>query len=193
MIGSKEIEALFQNQLDQIQDGDLRKKVIHTFVLACERGGWKSTKELLDIPFTLLTETHGINFVEHTIAVTEGAVGLAKSVMNHYKHVPYRINFDLLYAGGLLHDVGKLVEIKRNNTGGYQKSLSGKYARHTISGVLLAAERDIPEQIINIIACHSKEGEGRPQVIETILVHQADFAVFNPLVMKEKGLLIENE
>jgi HD superfamily phosphodiesterase len=105
--------------------------------------------------------------------------------------MPYKINFDYLYAGGLLHDVGKLMEIEPDGIGGYQKSLAGKYARHPISGAILAAQMGIPEPVLNIIICHAKEGDGRPQVIEAVLVHQADFATFNPLVMKQKGLLIE--
>jgi predicted hydrolase (HD superfamily) len=62
--------------------------------------------------------------------------------------------------------------------------------RHPISGAILAAEVDLPEEIVNVIACHAKEGEGRPQMVETIFVHQADFATFNPLVMMTKGTLI---
>ena len=31
----------------------------------------------------------------------------------------------------------------------------------------------LDEEVINTIACHAKEGEGRPQVIETTLIHQA--------------------
>jgi len=46
---------------------------------------------------------------------------------------------------------------------------------------------------VNIVACHGKEGEGRPQVIETVLIHQADFSTFNPLVMLQKGELILEE
>jgi len=49
----------------------------------------------------------------------------------------------------------------------------------------------LPGAILNIIVCHAKEGEGRPQVVETVLIHQADFATFDPLVMKQKGTLIE--
>ena len=32
-----------------------------------------------------------------------------------------------------------------------------------------------------------RKGDGRPQVVETVLIHQADFATFDPLVMKENG------
>ena len=191
MIEPKDIEKLFSKQLDKIEDPNLRKKVVKTWVLACERGNWKSTEELKKIPFTLLTETHGVGFIEHTVTVTEGAVALGLAQSENYKSVPYKINFDRLYAAGLLHDVGKLLEIEPDRSGSYRKSLSGKYTRHPISGALLAKECGLSDDILNTIACHAKEGEGRPQVIETILIHQADFATFNPLVMKQKGLLIE--
>jgi putative nucleotidyltransferase with HDIG domain len=191
MIGDKDIEGLFARQLDRIGDAKLRAKVVRTFVLACERGEWASVGDLKKMPFTLLTETHGVGFVEHTIAVTEGAAGLGRAQIETYAGAPYKIDFDRLYAGGLLHDVGKLLEIEPDGRGGFRKSLAGKYARHPISGAILATECGLPGDVVNIIACHAKEGEGRPQVVETVLIHQADFATFDPLVMKQKGLLIE--
>jgi putative nucleotidyltransferase with HDIG domain len=187
----KDIELLFEKQLSAIKDENLREKVVETWIFACGHGNWQSVDELKKIPFTLLTDTRGVSFIEHTIAVTEGAVALGKAQVENYVNMPYKINFDYLYAGGLLHDVGKLMEIEPDGIGGYQKSLAGKYARHPISGAILAAQMGIPEPVLNIIICHAKEGDGRPQVIEAVLVHQADFATFNPLVMKQKGLLIE--
>lgn len=191
MIGEKDIEALFQNQLEKIENQDLRQRVVQTWVLACQRGKWDSIAELKKMPFTLLTDTHGVDFIAHTIAVTEGAVSLGRAQESSYDAIPYIIDYDRLYAGGLLHDVGKLLEIESDGSGGYRKSRSGKFARHPISGALLASECGLTEDIINTIACHSKEGDGRPQVVETVFIHQADFAAFNPLVMKQKGLLIE--
>lgn len=191
MIGEKDVETLFGRQLAQIHDAELRAKVVKTFVLACARGGWGSLEDLKKMPFTLLTETRGVNFIEHTIAVTEGAAALGRAQAEAYAKLPYAIDFDRLYAGGLLHDVGKLLEIEPDGRGGYGKSLAGKYARHPVSGAILAAESGLPGDVLNIIVCHAKEGEGRPQVVEAVLVHQADFATFDPLVMKQKGLLIE--
>ena len=191
MISKQDITGLFQKQLDAIQDKTLREKVVRCWVLGCERGGWKSVNEVKKMDFTLLTDTGGINLIEHTIAVTEGAAGLARAQIDACRTLSYAIDFDRLYAGGLLHDVGKLLEIEPDGKGGYRISLQGKYARHPISGALLAAECGLAGDIVNTIACHSKEGDGRPQVVETVLIHQADFAAFNPLVMKQKGLLIE--
>ncbi len=64
-------------------------------------------------------------------------------------------------------------------------------ARHPISGAILAGEMGLSDELVNTIACHAKEGDGRPQVVETVFIHQADFATFNPLVMKAGGKLIE--
>jgi hypothetical protein len=55
----------------------------------------------------------------------------------------------------------------------------------------LTAEVGLPDEYVNTVACHAKEGEGKPQVIETILIHQADFATFDPLAFKNRGDLIE--
>jgi putative nucleotidyltransferase with HDIG domain len=191
MISEKDIEKLFSAQLSKIKDKELRGKVVQVWVTGCERGGWETVEDLEKMPFTLLADTRGVNFIEHTIAVTEGALALAKAQTDTYRTVPYAIDFDRLVAGGLLHDVGKLLEIERDGKGGYRKSHAGKCARHPISGAILAAEAGLADEIINTIGCHAKEGEGRPQVVETVFIHQADFATFDPLVMLGKATLIQ--
>ncbi len=193
MISQADIESLFENELMRIQDPVTRGKVVQAWVLGCERGGWNSIDELESMPFTLLTETHGINFIQHTKAVTWGAFHLAQAQERNYDRMPYSIDYDRLLAGGLLHDVGKLLELESDGVGGYRKSYAGKCARHPISGAILAAESGLDQETVNTIACHSREGDDRPQVVETVFIHQADFGTFNPLTMKQKGLLIEDE
>ena len=191
MISKADSEGLFSVQLDQISDPDIRGKVVQAWLIGCERGGWESVDDLKKMPFTLLTDTHGVNFIEHTIAVTDGAVALANAQTETYAKMPYEIDMDRLVAGGILHDVGKLLEIEPDGSGGYRKSRSGMCARHPISGAILTAEVGLSEEIVNTVGCHAKEGDGRPQVVETVLIHQADFATFNPLVMMNKGILIQ--
>jgi len=193
MISNTGVCSLFGSVLNRVSDPDLRDKVVQTWLLACQRGGWESVDELRKMPFTLLTNAHDISLIEHTIAVTEGAYGLAKAQEAAYgAKLPYRIDYDRLLAGGLLHDVGKLVETEKDGAGGYRKSRSGACLRHPISGTALAYEAGIrDETILNTIACHAKEGEGAPKCLETLLIHQADFATFDPLVMMEKGQLVQ--
>ncbi len=190
MITAKDVNNVFPSQLSQINDTALRDKIVDAWVKGCELGGWESIDELKEMPFTLLTDTKGVNFIEHTIAVTEGAMGLATAQKEAYKFLPYEIDFDRLIAGGLLHDIGKLLEIERDGQGGFRMSHSGRCARHPVSGAILAAKAGIPDEIVNTIACHAKEGEGRAQVVETVFIHQADFATFNPLAMLAGGKLI---
>ena len=191
MISKGDIEKLFADQLVQIGDQTVRGKVVDAWLIGCERGGWESVDDLKKMPFTLLTDTRGVNFIEHTIAVTDGAIALAKAQIDTYAKLPYKIDMDRLVAGGILHDVGKLLEIEKDGEGGWRKSFSGRCARHPISGAILTAEVGLSEEIVNTVGCHAKEGDGRPQVIETVLIHQADFATFNPLVMLKKGDLIQ--
>jgi len=192
MITKEQIAERFAPQLSRITDAGLRAGVVAAWELGCRRGGWESFAQLEQMPFTLLTPTRGVNFIEHTIAVTEGACALGRAQQEAYRELPYEIDFDRLLAGGLLHDVGKLLEIEPDGAGGYRKSRNGYCARHPISGAILAAEAGLSDEVINTIACHAKEGDGRPKVIETVLIHQADFATFDPLVMLDKGQLIQD-
>jgi len=193
MISDKDIQTLFGSVLERISNKDLRDKVVKTWTLGCQRGGWNSVDELRNMPFTLLTKTDGVNFIQHTLAVTEGAYGLAKAQETAYGgKLPYKVDYDRLLAGGLLHDVGKLVETEPDGKGGYRKSRAGACLRHPISGTALAVEAGIKDDtVLNTIACHAKDGEGAPKCLETVLIHQADFATFDPLVMMEKGQLIQ--
>ncbi|MFH1145300.1 MAG: HD domain-containing protein [Candidatus Eisenbacteria bacterium] len=191
MITKQDIGALFKAQLEKIGDPKLREQVVNVWVEGCRRGGYASVDQVQAMPFTLLTNSRGVNFIEHTIAVTEGALALAEAQRRAYRALPYAIDNDRLVAGGLLHDVGKLLEIEPDGAGGFRKSRSGKCARHPISGAMLVGAAGLADELVNVVACHAKEGEGRPQVIETIFVHQADFATFDPLVMLEKGTLIQ--
>jgi putative nucleotidyltransferase with HDIG domain len=190
VITTRDIEGLFQKQLSSIDDATIRNQTVATWVEAARLGSWHTVEDLRAIPFTLLTETHGISLIDHTIAVTEGALALARAQTDAYARMPYEVNTDRLIAGGLLHDVGKLVETEKDEKGGFRKSRKGMYARHPISGAIIAARCGVPDDIVNTIACHAKEGDGAPKVLETVLIHQADFATFDPLVMMEKGQLI---
>jgi len=190
MIGAKDIEKLFGRLLAEIKDAALRGKVVAAWVAGCRAGGWKTPADLQKMPFTLETDCRGISFPEHTAAVTAGALALARVQAESYRRMPFAVNFDYLVAGGLLHDVGKLLEIQPDGSGGYRKSHSGRCARHPLSGAILAAQAGLPEEVVNIIVCHAREGEGRPQRAEAVFVHQADFATFDPLVMLKKGDLI---
>ena len=93
------------------------------------------------------------------------------------------LNRDHVIAGGLLHDIGKLLEFAYLD-GEYVKSAGGKLLRHPFSGMALAAEFGIPDEVLHIIATHAKEGDHGPRTPEATIVHHCDFALFEPLLGK---------
>jgi len=98
MIDVKDIHGLIGKWLDRIADAGLREKVVAVWVEGCKKGGWENVDELKKMPFTLVTDPMGVSFIEHTLAVTEGAVALAKAQIDNYAKMPFSINMDRLIA-----------------------------------------------------------------------------------------------
>ena len=87
------------------------------------------------------------------------------------------LNLDYLIAGGLLHDVGKLLEYEVVD-GKVVKGSYGKKFRHPVSGSLLASEFGLPEDVVLIIYAHSHEGEKCERTPESYIIHHCDFIDF---------------
>ena len=152
-------------ELRKIKDPTLRQTVISAWLRAIEKGRWK---RIDDIPFTLLIETKR-SLIEHTRAVTDSAMAVAR--------LRDDVDMDIIIAGGLLHDVGKLLEYMRLDKG-FVKSPAGKLVRHPIAGYGIAVEVGVPLEVAHIIAAHSVEGEKVIRSREAIIIHHCDFIDF---------------
>lgn len=161
-----------------VADRDLREKTISIWEEALKEGGW-DVEDLPEIPFTLLIENTDVDLVMHTRAVTLCASEIAKVMLREYGG-KMKIDMDYLIAGSLLHDVGKLFEYSRID-GKFVKSEKGKLLRHPISGAAFAAKYDIPDEILHMIAAHSREGDGARRTIEAIIINHSDFVNFESL------------
>ncbi len=158
-------------QIDMIRDPMIKKGVIQTFLKTAETGGWDTFD---GIPFTLLIDTD-LDLAEHTRAVTDMAIKLGE-IMQKF----VAINMDYIVAGGLLHDVGKLLEYERKG-GRVVKSRHGDLLRHPLSGAVVAAQESLPPEIVHIIVAHSKEGDTVKRIPEAIIIHHCDFVHFECL------------
>jgi len=156
--------------MDLIQDKALKEKVMKIYDYVIEEGGWTDLKA---VPFSLLVETE-MSYIDHVRAVTKMAIELGKEM----KELGFDIDMDILVAGGLLHDVGKLLEYTTEE-GKVVKSEYGKHLRHPISGAILAHKFGLHDKIMNIIAGHSKEGDHGWRCNEAIIIHHADFVFFD--------------
>jgi putative nucleotidyltransferase with HDIG domain len=165
-------------ELNLIKNENLKKKTISTWIDAIKIGGW-GINDLKRIPFTLLIHDCHVNIIEHTRSVTNTSIEAAK-VLIQFNNNEYSIDFDILICGGLLHDVGKLLEYEDHlNT--IKKGATGKLLRHPFSGAGLAMKHGLPTKVVHIIAVHAREGDNDYRCPEAIIVHHADFMNFEPL------------
>ncbi|MDZ7331746.1 MAG: HD domain-containing protein [candidate division KSB1 bacterium] len=165
-------------EFNLIKDEELRNKTVAVWEDAIKIGGWK-VADLEEIPFTLLIANCPINIVDHTRGVTQVAIAAAQK-LRQFNNNSYEIDDDILISGGLLHDVGKILEYKHTPEG-VKKSDTGKLLRHPFSGAGLAMKHGLPDKVVHIIAVHAKEGDGGYRCPEAVIVHHADFMNFEPI------------
>ena len=159
-----DLEKIFP-LMSEIKNENVREKVNKCITIAMERGGWDN---LDDIPFTLLV-SNVYSYVKHVNNVTSMAFKIGQ--------VRSDVDMDVLISGGLLHDVGKLLEYAKEGDK-IVKSQLGKYLRHPVSGAALAMEIGLNQKIVNVIVAHSKEGEMVERCNEAIIIHHCDFIDF---------------
>jgi putative nucleotidyltransferase with HDIG domain len=166
-------------ELEWISDLSLREKTAKTWELALERSVLKAG-DLERIPFTLLCGPGlKVSFMAHKRCV----VHIARSGGEHMnrsfgEELP--VDMDVLIAGAILADVGKLLEYELDKDGNSVQGRYGEYLRHPFSGVSLAEECDVPPEVCHIIAAHAHEGDLIKRTTEAWIVHYADFMAFMP-------------
>lgn len=166
-------------EFNLIEDDGLREKCLKAYESTLEQGGWQPA-DLLALPFTLLIDPCPANYVEHVRAVTLTSIGAAKAMQEVYGDL-LPINMDYLVAGGLLHDLGKLVEYEPGTEGLTVQTAYGKLIRHPFSGMALAARFDLPPEVQHMIAAHAGEGDKVQRSTEATIINHADFVNFESL------------
>jgi putative nucleotidyltransferase with HDIG domain len=172
------IEELWP-ELSWIKDPQLRESTTKTWELALERSVL-TAEDLGRIPFTLLAGPDlKVSFMEHKRCVVHVAWESAKKMRDFFgEELP--IDLDLVIAGAILADVGKLLEYELDGKGNSIQGTYGKYLRHPFSGVSLAEECGVPAAVCHIIAAHAGEGDLIKRTTEAYIVHHADFMTFLP-------------
>ncbi len=165
-------------EIDQIQDAQLRDKVVATWEAGLTRGGWKP-RDIERMPFTLAKKVT-LNFAQHVRSVTKICLAVAETFDEIYRGETLKLDRDTLLAGALLHDVGKLLEMEEAD-GTFRKTKEGKLVRHPFSGVAVADAQGLPAEVLHIIGAHAKEGDPYKRTPEAIILHYADFMNFDPI------------
>jgi putative nucleotidyltransferase with HDIG domain len=170
-------------ELGWIADGDLREKVLATWVRAFELSPL-TPEDLRQIPFTLLVPNCPVTFMEHKRCVVHVARRAAEAMKEHLgRALP--IDMDTVIAGAILADVGKLLEYEKAD-GKARQSERGESLRHPFTGVAVAMACGVPDRVCHIIAAHAGEGDMVKRTTEATIVHHADFMTFLPFKSLKK-------
>jgi putative nucleotidyltransferase with HDIG domain len=164
-------------ELSWIRSEELREKVLCCWVKAFEMSPL-TPDDLNEIPFTLLVPDCPATFMEHKRCVVHIARRSAEA-MQQFLGRGLPVDLDIVIAGAILADVGKLLEYEKvgGKTG---QSDRGKNLRHPFTGVYLAMSCGLPDEVCHIVATHAGEGNMVKRSTEAFIVHHADFMSFEP-------------
>lgn len=175
----KYIQDLFP-LLSKIESETLRNKVIEITRKSMEEGGWNE-KNVALCPVSLNRRAAKTNLIEHINSVAESCDILYEILRKYPDKHRVSWNHDLVLAGALLHDVGKWREYCLIDDVP-ALSAEGKTRKHPIIGAALAAREGLPDEIIDIIALHSAEGDKATHSAESELVRNVDRLVFQTMI-----------
>jgi putative nucleotidyltransferase with HDIG domain len=164
-------------EINLIQSSELRLKVLDCWVYAIENSVL-TPEDLEVIPFSLLIKDCRITFMNHKRTAVQLSIDIAKRMKENFGN-EIQIDMDILIAGAILIDVGKLIEYDKID-GKLTTSKAGHLLRHPFSGVAIADRFGLPAEVQHIIAYHAKEGDLAKRSTEAIIVHHADFVSFEP-------------
>lgn len=170
-------------------DTDLADKIVEAWALSLSQTEFERIEDLPGSPNpgppalrdgNQATHVRGVGLL--TVALGEelervlGSVGLTR---------------DVLYAGGVLHDLGKPFENSPRNRERWANDPGAAgypSIRHSVYGVHLALTVGLPEELAHVCGTHSGEGELIYRSTLNSIVHHADHAFW---AYAEKGGLMD--
>ena len=174
-MNGKYVQELFPAFLE-IKDQDLRFKAVEAMKMAMEQGGWNEDNIRL-CPVTLNWKECDVTWVEHVTDVTKVCMLQHEEMKIYYERHGVCFDRDVMIAGALLHDIGKLTEFCLEE--GRPAHRAGcELMRHPLSGALIAAKAGLPDKVVHLIATHSFEGDKSYQTAESEFVRAIDLQVF---------------
>lgn len=165
-----------------IEDSTLREQVVEVHARALAETRFRRIE---DIPPTGVPDSPAMKTgtqADHYRATTTMAVGLARGMQEVLPHVA--IDYDVLIAAALTHDVGKAYEYEHWDRWQTDRARTGSPSlRHPAYGAHLALVVGLPEPVVHAVAVHSYLAEGAfvRASLETTIVQFADAAFWTML------------
>jgi len=162
--------------VNSIQNRTLRRKVLEVLEKPSIRIGGRTYAGLpLEKSPASVWRHHNYpgGFVEHTLALHELSMSLARLVRTVYR---CSVNTDLVTCGVLLHDVFKPATYKEAETGRYRRSNLAERLDHLTLATAELIRRGFPLDVVHVVAAsHGRQyGPIGPMTIEALICHLAD-------------------
>ena len=158
-----------------IGDEALRSAVTDAWIAALEAHGFTRISDMKPSgnydSKPLLTGTQA----DHLRSVCRLAVKTAEEMAELFPN--FRYDRDILIAGALCHDIGKVWEFQPDNVKRWKEDIRKvgmPSVRHPGYGVYICFAMGLPEAVAHIAAAHSAEGELLERSLENTMVHWAD-------------------
>ena len=129
---------------------------------------------------------------DHLRSVTRIALSMAEEFEKNFPGFTY--DRDVLIAGGLCHDIGKVWEFDPDNVTRWRDKPTGvgmPSIRHPGYGVHICLTLDLPEAIAHIAGAHSGEGELLQRSLEATIIRWADHSFW--MIVDQGGMLTDDD
>ena len=129
---------------------------------------------------------------DHIRSVTRLAVKIAEEMDQLMPDFHY--DRDLLVAGCLCHDIGKVWEFDPENVARWQadpRAAGMPSIRHPAYGAHICLTMGLPEAVAHMAAAHSGEGELLTRSLENTILHWADYSFWR--VLEAGGQLVDDD
>jgi putative nucleotidyltransferase with HDIG domain len=163
-------------EVEWIKDESLRRKVTDAWAAAIASssfsriGDMKPSGNYDSRPLRRGTQA------DHIRSVTRMAVKIAEEMASLFPD--FSCDRDLLIAGSLCHDIGKVWEFDPENVKRWKsdpRATGMPSLRHPGFGIHICLTMGLPEEVAHMAAAHSGEGELLIRSLENTILHWADY------------------
>lgn len=163
-ITMEELEKIFP-QVKMVNDPTIRNGILQIWQEFFEKSVWEDIEKP---GFVSVCPDYSLTV--HTNYVTDMAISVAKETE---KKLGLPIDWDVLLASCLLHDVSKLAETEPCE-GGFKKNKQGELYQHGFLAAFAAHQHGLPEEVISNLITHTGNSKVLPTNIEGILLYYVD-------------------
>ena len=166
-VDTLEVMTRYFPLLDNIKDRKLARNVADIWYETWQESKWKDIGDACYKP-----DYPGKTLIRHTNAVTESALAMAEIRQRIFNET---VDRDILIAGGLLHDVSKVLEFEPTES----KPIPTKNRRlfqHGVIGAHKALSRNLPDELVHLIITHTNKSRLVPKTPEALIIYCVDMA-----------------